>query len=181
MKSISNTLIAALMAVGLAVFVAIIPLIPIFGTLEDHTTDELMKLRYNLHEKYAPLPPDPHLVFVPIDEVSVQELGRWPFSRNIHGQLLQVLAPEKPKVVTWDILFTETSTPTSAIPANPAAGSQPAPAPPPVHGNAPPHRTNRRPSFRVRRRASSPCHYRRQDGGHRASILKEGFVADRSR
>ncbi len=141
MKSFSNTAIAALIALGLTGMVAILPLLPFFGPWEAQTGDQLMKLSYQLHKKFAPLPPDPSVVFVAIDEDSVQQLGRWPFPRGVHGQFLDVLAPENPKVVGWDVFFTEpTVSSTSAIvsPAAPDGSNPPAAPASDASGSAPP-------------------------------------------
>ena len=43
-------------------------------------------------------------------------MGTWPLPRLDHGQFLAALAPEKPGVVGWDVLFTEHS---GVAPANP--------------------------------------------------------------
>lgn len=125
MKSISNTLIAAIIAVVLTAIVAILPLLPFFGDWEARTGDQMMNLRYHLQKESAL---DPHLIFVAIDEISVRpsELGAWPFPRSIHGSFLGVLSNEQPKVVGWDVFFTEekrslTSPSASSADANAAA------------------------------------------------------------
>ena len=107
MKWLSNTLTAAILAVVLTAIVAVSLKIPFFKDKESQTRDEMMLLCYHLHAKFAPLKPDSHLVFAPIDEQSLKLLGAWPFNRAVHGSFLQVLAPESPKAVGWDIFFTE--------------------------------------------------------------------------
>jgi adenylate cyclase len=51
------------------------------------------------------------IVLVDIDEESIRILapffGRWPWPRMVHAHLLNFLARAKPKVVLYDILFTE--------------------------------------------------------------------------
>ncbi|MCE0484900.1 MAG: CHASE2 domain-containing protein [Methylacidiphilales bacterium] len=165
MKDVSNTAIAAIIAVGLAALVGILPVISFFQRWEDLTSDGMMSLSYDLHKKVSPLAIDPDLFVTAIDTQSIAPpeeggLGRWPFPRSVHGQFLALLQPEQPKVVAWDIFFTETSlspgttapapqdTPASAPSDNsaaPAPGSSPAPgtanpsasAPPPVSQPAP--------------------------------------------
>jgi signal transduction histidine kinase/CHASE2 domain-containing sensor protein len=61
-------------------------------------------------------------VFVQVDEASLRQLGRWPWSRSIHAQLLDRLnaneattghtqqnprLPQTPSVVAWDVVFSE--------------------------------------------------------------------------
>ncbi len=59
---------------------------------------------------------DPRLVLIKIDQKSLEELGGWPWSRAVHGDLCSLLAAANPAVVGWDILFTE--------PRDPAADDQ---------------------------------------------------------
>lgn len=48
-------------------------------------------------------------VLIAIDEASLQTIGRWPWSRNIHAQLLNTLSqPDySPSVVAMDVVFAE--------------------------------------------------------------------------
>jgi CHASE2 domain-containing sensor protein len=50
---------------------------------------------------------DPRVIFVKMDEPSLTLLGKWPWSRSIHGRFCQLLADQNPSVVAFDILFTE--------------------------------------------------------------------------
>ncbi len=47
------------------------------------------------------------IVIVAIDDASIHKLGRWPWSRRIHGKLLDRLTDMQAKVVGFDILFAE--------------------------------------------------------------------------
>lgn len=123
MKSLNNTIIAAIIAVVLTALVAVLP-------WEANSQDRLMKLCYDLHQKYSPHPPDSHLVLAAIDEQSVRDLGRWPFPRGVHAQFLGVLDSEKPRTVAWDIFFTEESS------KSPATAPSPTPATPDASGTS---------------------------------------------
>jgi signal transduction histidine kinase len=48
-------------------------------------------------------------VLIAVDEASLQTLGRWPWSRQVHAQLLNTLAASKvlPSVIAWDVVFSE--------------------------------------------------------------------------
>ncbi|MCP4595223.1 EAL domain-containing protein [Neptuniibacter sp.] len=59
----------------------------------------------SLNNKPAP----EEIVIVAIDERSLASLGRWPWSREIHAQLLDQLS--KAKVIGFDILFSEGESP----------------------------------------------------------------------
>jgi CHASE2 domain-containing sensor protein len=49
------------------------------------------------------------VVIIAIDEKSLEQLGRWPWPRRFHAQLLQQLAAAQPSVLALDILLPETS------------------------------------------------------------------------
>ncbi len=52
-------------------------------------------------------PPLDDIVIIAIDNSSLQELGRWPWTRTLHADLLNTLAQAKPKAVAYDVLFVE--------------------------------------------------------------------------
>jgi len=49
--------------------------------------------------------PSPDIVIVGIDERSIAALGPWPWSRTLHAQLLDQLAPHAPRGVLFNIFF----------------------------------------------------------------------------
>jgi len=74
----------------------------LFDRLENMTVD----WRFQQRAKSDPSG-DPRVIFVKVDEPSLALLGRWPWSRSIHGRFCQLLADQNPSVVAFDILFTE--------------------------------------------------------------------------
>lgn len=52
---------------------------------------------------------DPRILIVGIDEWSLENLGRWPWARDIHGQFLQILSLRPPDVIAFDLFFSEPS------------------------------------------------------------------------
>ncbi|WP_169719660.1 adenylate/guanylate cyclase domain-containing protein [Psychromonas aquimarina] len=56
-------------------------------------------------------PADPDIVVIDIDDPSLQAMknrvGRWPWPRSVHGELLDQLLLQHPKAVIFDILFAE--------------------------------------------------------------------------
>lgn len=52
----------------------------------------------------------PDILIIAIDEHSLRELGRWPWSRETHARLLEGLAPTAPRAVLLDLFLTEPST-----------------------------------------------------------------------
>ncbi|WP_028602696.1 CHASE2 domain-containing protein [Ottowia thiooxydans] len=53
--------------------------------------------------------PSSDILVVAVDERSLQALGRWPWPREVHGELLEALAPHQPRAVMLDMFFTEPS------------------------------------------------------------------------
>lgn len=49
----------------------------------------------------------PDILIVAVDEASLSALGRWPWPREHHAQLLRTLAATRPRAVALDLLFTE--------------------------------------------------------------------------
>lgn len=52
------------------------------------------------------LPPS-DVVIIAIDEHSLAQLGRWPWSRSVHAELIHQVSQDKPRVIGLDILFSE--------------------------------------------------------------------------
>jgi adenylate cyclase len=77
----------------------------LFHRVDNVTLDQLTKLRAQLH----PTPPLEELMLIGIDETSLKDYGRWPWDREVHGRFLQLLSRVKPAVISWDVLFPESS------------------------------------------------------------------------
>lgn len=59
----------------------------------------------------GPVTPDKDVVIVAIDHASIKELGRWPWSREVTGRLIENLAYYGAKVTALDIVFSESQNP----------------------------------------------------------------------
>jgi CHASE2 domain-containing sensor protein/signal transduction histidine kinase len=64
-------------------------------------------LLYDAAMRVAPAPPDPDILIIAVDEPSLQALGRWPWPRRLHAQLIDRLAQAHPASVTLDLLLSE--------------------------------------------------------------------------
>jgi len=65
-----------------------------------------------LYDMQMPLwssPPPDDVVIIAIDEKSISRIGRWPWSRRIHTQLINKLTEYKSGPVVFNILFSESS------------------------------------------------------------------------
>ncbi len=91
---------AAVGCLGLAVIV--------LGVL-GHLTGGVDRLLYDRLLMLRSLPLAPNVAVIDIDNRSIAELGRWPWPRNVHAELLQVLAQAKPAAVVYDVLLTEST------------------------------------------------------------------------
>jgi len=85
-------------------FVAALAQIKMAEILEDQTVNA----RYRLRAPWDP-PPDPRLVFVGIDQQSLDYLGAWPWPRSVHAGFLDEIADSdaNPRVVAFDVLFSD--------------------------------------------------------------------------
>jgi adenylate cyclase len=77
-------------------------------TLIQKVENLTVSLRFTARSTFDP-PADPRLVFVGIDEPSLNALGRWPWPRTDEAQLLAEIAKAgaQPSVVAFDLMFTE--------------------------------------------------------------------------
>lgn len=76
---------------------------PWLQRVENITQDLRTKLRAQFD---LTVPPD-ELALVGIDETSIRSFGQWPWPRERHGNLLQLMSLRQPAVISWDILFSE--------------------------------------------------------------------------
>lgn len=59
----------------------------------------------------TPHKPHPDIVILAIDNKSLEEIGRWPWNRSIHAELLTSLASYEPELVAYDVTFSDVSEP----------------------------------------------------------------------
>lgn len=62
-------------------------------------------------------PASTDIVIVAIDQDSLTAIGRWPWPRSVHTQLLDKLAAAHPKAIGYDVLFLEASPDDAALAA----------------------------------------------------------------
>src|SRR5437879_2449728 len=78
--------------------------LPILRNAELLTLDIRFQMR-------GPLQPGPEVVLVTVDEASIAELGRPPFSRAIFARSVEQAAKAGARVIGFDLLFSEHQTP----------------------------------------------------------------------
>jgi len=87
------------LAGGLMTLVAVLTL-----TLPMPRLDRL--LQDSPHAVFAP-PPSQDIVIVAIDDASLAAVGRWPWRRALHAELLRRIAAQSPACIAIDLLMTE--------------------------------------------------------------------------
>lgn len=81
----------------------------ISGSLSHNkTTQTLDWLWFDATQQLSRLPAADDIVIIEIDERSIQKLGRWPWPRNHHADLLQSL--KKSNAVFFDVIFSDEDT-----------------------------------------------------------------------
>src|SRR3989338_8567999 len=67
-----------------------------FERFENLTIDWRFQTRAQLDP-----PANPNLILVAIDGQSLKKFGKWPWSRTVHGEFLQLLSKSDPAVVSF--------------------------------------------------------------------------------
>jgi CHASE2 domain-containing sensor protein/signal transduction histidine kinase len=73
-------------------------------------TEGLDWLLYDKAMNLSFLPPADDIVIIDIDNKSISQLGRWPWPRKVHAELLDKLTQAQSKIVVFDVLFPELET-----------------------------------------------------------------------
>ncbi|ETK22007.1 CHASE2 domain-containing protein [Pseudomonas sp. FH1] len=61
--------------------------------------------------RLTPLPVDPRILLVTIDDSSLKKLGRWPWPRSLHADLIDRLSAAQPSAILFDVIFSEPGDP----------------------------------------------------------------------
>lgn len=73
---------------------------------------------YDIALPLAAPPIDDRILIVEIDDASLAEIGRWPWAREAHRRLFDVLATARPAAVGYDVLFMEQADGDAALAAS---------------------------------------------------------------
>ncbi|NVN97697.1 MAG: adenylate/guanylate cyclase domain-containing protein [Geobacteraceae bacterium] len=91
---------------SLLVFVLLQMYDPVF--IRDQIESKTFDIRLNLRNLFGKQPSTSNIGIVVIDEKSIAEIGRWPWSRTVQAQLVDKIASGKPKAIGIDIMYSET-------------------------------------------------------------------------
>lgn len=105
-----------------AVAAAIVTLIALLRT--QSVWQDLSNRSFDLMSTVGhPVPAEPGIVLVAIDEPSFSELGmQWPWPRNIHARLIEALRGAGVRAIGFDVLFAESADPAGDAALAAAAG-----------------------------------------------------------
>jgi CHASE2 domain-containing sensor protein len=84
----------------------VLALLALALTLTDALT-RVDNLLYDAALRLMPRAPATDVVIVAIDDASLAELGRWPWSRRVHARLLERLQSYEARAVALDVIFAE--------------------------------------------------------------------------
>jgi len=65
------------------------------------------QLIYDTQSKLIKTAAHDDIVIIAIDEVSLKDLGRWPWSRRTHARLIDILTQYQTKAILFDVVFSE--------------------------------------------------------------------------
>ena len=86
-------------------------IVAIFGGL--WLTDALKGFEYKVKDAYTWIVPeapmDPKIVLLDIDDKAIQEVGMWPWSRDVHSNVIMQLKELGASYLTFDIEFVDRS------------------------------------------------------------------------
>lgn len=68
------------------------------------------RIIYDSLIKFSQRPASNQIVIIAIDKVSIASLGRWPWQRRVHAELLDILSRSSAKAIGMDIIFSEPET-----------------------------------------------------------------------
>ncbi len=75
--------------------------------LESKTYDLRLRLKNLVRQQ----PPAKDIVIVAINDNSIEEIGRWPWGRDVMAGLINKISASRPKVIGIDVMFTERESP----------------------------------------------------------------------
>jgi len=83
------------------------------AVINDYLESKTYDLRLQLRNVLRGQPKPDNIVVVAIDEKSIAEIGRWPWSRSVQAKLVDKIAAGHPKVIGIDIMYSERENPQS--------------------------------------------------------------------
>jgi CHASE2 domain-containing sensor protein/signal transduction histidine kinase len=86
-------------------------LLPITAYLSTSAGLALNNPLYDSLRQLTPLPVDPRILLVTIDDASLKKLGQWPWPRSLHADLIDRLSAAQPTAILFDVIFSDPADP----------------------------------------------------------------------
>src|SRR5256885_8438506 len=67
----------------------------------------LERFAYDFGVRASARTPSDKISVIAIDKRSIDNIGRWPWSREVHAKMVESLASAKPKVIGYTVFFSE--------------------------------------------------------------------------
>src|SRR3954468_18712957 len=67
----------------------------------------LERKAYDLGVRASSRMPSERVAVIAIDDTSIANIGRWPWSRDVHAEMIDKLAAAKAKTIAYDVFFSE--------------------------------------------------------------------------
>lgn len=111
MKTLRNTLAKYGIRWALGLILTILACGQVLNLLPSTLTDRIDLFVYDMRTTLQPATLDKRIVIVNIDEKSLAEVGRWPWSRNVVAELVDKLARHyQSRAIAFDVVFAEPDT-----------------------------------------------------------------------
>lgn len=91
--------------------IALIGTLAVILSIQWRGTASFDNLVYDQLSSMARPAPDERILLVNIDEASLARLGKWPWDRAVHAELVDRLAANRPRSILLDLLLSEPGTP----------------------------------------------------------------------
>lgn len=99
-------------SLGMALALSITVVMLLLATLDPVWLQALEDTFLNFQFKVrGARPSSGEIVIVAVDEASLKEIGRWPWSRDVQAELVRAIAAGRPRVIGLDVIYTEPETP----------------------------------------------------------------------
>ncbi len=92
-------------------FIALLSLGAVYGAIRSGTADRIDWLILDQLNGLAAGDADEDIILVEIEDRSLAQIGAWPWPRTIHAKAIEQLGQAQPKVIGYDVLFTEPTSP----------------------------------------------------------------------
>jgi CHASE2 domain-containing sensor protein len=88
-------------------FLGVVVALVLFFAGSSQLIQSLERNAYDLGVRASSRTPSDKIAIIAIDKQSIDNIGRWPWSREVHAKMIDVLAKAKAKVIGYTVFFSE--------------------------------------------------------------------------